>query len=348
MKLLKLKMSNPLPKIIVTSVVRSSNQGESHGGVYLIDLETEYYEKVIDWNEAQIDWTGRGGDRGLRGIAIYDKNIFIAASDEIFVYDEKFELLKSIKNQYLKHCHEICIKNRKLFLTATGYDSILVYDLEIGAFEIGYTLRLKPKSKFQLILKKMLNKIIIGYKYLKCSTFDPNSNKGPYLADTCHINNVFPTHDDLLISGTKLNRALVLSNKKIKGHFNIPFGTHNVQLYQNDLIYNDTANDQVSYINLKSNTSNTFELSDIDEQNITHNEISDDHARIKFGRGLIKHEHCLISGSSPSRINVFDIKSGMLVKTVVLSNDVRNAILGIEVIELKYIKNLWLERKRLS
>ena len=48
-------MSNPLPKIIVTSVVRSSNQGESHGGVYLIDLETENYEKVIDTELWQVE-----------------------------------------------------------------------------------------------------------------------------------------------------------------------------------------------------------------------------------------------------------------------------------------------------
>jgi len=32
-----------------------------------------------------IDWVGRGADRGLRGIVFYDGNIYIAASDEIFI-----------------------------------------------------------------------------------------------------------------------------------------------------------------------------------------------------------------------------------------------------------------------
>ena len=42
-------------KFIATSVVRGSQQGESHGGVYLIDSETEKYEQVIDWNTMDID-----------------------------------------------------------------------------------------------------------------------------------------------------------------------------------------------------------------------------------------------------------------------------------------------------
>ena len=53
-------------KFIATSVVRGSRQGESHGGVYLIDSETEKREQVIDWNTMDIDWQGRGWDRGFR------------------------------------------------------------------------------------------------------------------------------------------------------------------------------------------------------------------------------------------------------------------------------------------
>ena len=37
-----------LPTVIATSVVRSAHQGESHGGVYLVDLETgETSRKVV-------------------------------------------------------------------------------------------------------------------------------------------------------------------------------------------------------------------------------------------------------------------------------------------------------------
>src|SRR5213080_1115066 len=76
-----------LPRVIATSVVRSAHQGESHGGVYLIDLNSGQYDQVIDWNDESINWEGRGGDRGLRGIAFHNNRVFLAASDEIFVFD---------------------------------------------------------------------------------------------------------------------------------------------------------------------------------------------------------------------------------------------------------------------
>ena len=89
--------------------VRSSQQGESHGGVYLVDLHTGHFDQVIDWNDRSISWEGRGGDRGLRGIAFHQGKVYIAASDEVFVYNRQFELLESYRNKYLKHCHEIFI-----------------------------------------------------------------------------------------------------------------------------------------------------------------------------------------------------------------------------------------------
>src|SRR3990167_290574 len=99
--------AKPLPKVIATSVIRSVSQGQSHGGVYLVDLETDVITQVVDWNTTSINWEGRGLDRGLRGIAFYRGNTFIAASDEVFVFDKNFNFVNSFRNQYLKHCHEI-------------------------------------------------------------------------------------------------------------------------------------------------------------------------------------------------------------------------------------------------
>ena len=74
-----------LPKLIATSVVRGSQQGESHGGVFTVDFEAQDGAQHVDWNAADIDWEGRGADRGLRGIAFDGDDIYIAATDELFV-----------------------------------------------------------------------------------------------------------------------------------------------------------------------------------------------------------------------------------------------------------------------
>jgi len=81
-----------------------------------------------------VDWQGRGWDRGLRGIAIVGDVVYIVASDELFAYTPDFKLLGSWRNPYLKHCHEIDVWEGNLFITSTGYDSILSFDLSRRQF----------------------------------------------------------------------------------------------------------------------------------------------------------------------------------------------------------------------
>mgnify|MGYP007118311764 CR=1 FL=1 len=84
-----------LTRLIASSVVRGIQQGESHGGVYLVDTQRNSFEQVIDWNTPDIDWQGRGWDRGLRGISFDGAQVFMAASNELFVYSPDFTLLAS-------------------------------------------------------------------------------------------------------------------------------------------------------------------------------------------------------------------------------------------------------------
>ena len=92
-------------------------------------LQSQSVEQHIDWDTSDIEFAGRGWDRGLRGIEFTEDLVWIAGSDELFAYNKNFDLLDSYKNQYLKHCHEICRRENLLFLTSTGYDSVLVFDL---------------------------------------------------------------------------------------------------------------------------------------------------------------------------------------------------------------------------
>jgi hypothetical protein len=90
-----------IPPLIATSVVRGSEQGQSHGGISVLQM--------LDWNTADIDWSGRGWDRGLRGIAFFNDEVYVAASDELFVFNQQFQQVRSFRNRFLKHCHEISI-----------------------------------------------------------------------------------------------------------------------------------------------------------------------------------------------------------------------------------------------
>ncbi len=299
-------------KLIATSVVRGSHQGESHGGVYLIDLDGDEILQPIDWNTMDIDWQGRGWDRGLRGIEVHDDRIYIAASDELFVYTSAFELIGSFRNPYLKHCHEICVHERHLFLTSTRFDSILAFDLDKEEFSWGLFVKTDGTRFFPV-------------------RFDPNGDDGPLMLNKLHLNNVHCDEGGMYISGMRTGAVLIYNGDALSVLATLPEGTHNARPFQNGLLFNDTRSDAVRFVT--PDAQQAFRVPRFSPAKLTHTKLDDSRiARQGFGRGL-----CLISdteiaaGSSPSTISIHDLKDKKTRMVINLSLDIRNAIHGLEV-----------------
>ena len=313
-----------LPTVITTSVVRSTHQGDSHGGVYLIDLESGDLEQVIDWNDPTISWEGRGADRGLRGVAFYRDNVLIAASDELFVYDQDFTLLDSYKNRYLKHCHEISADEDELWLTSTGFDSVLRFDLRKRSFVAGYHFR-------RFFPLQRINRWRLFPRY-RVREFDPHGIDGPRPKDRLHINNVRRVGSHLLISGTGFEHMLRVRDDSVEIASSVPRGTHNVQPFRDGILLNHTATNQIAYLSRRGRLKKSFAITVYPENQLTHASLPKDHARQGFGRGLCTlGQSVIIGGSSPATITVFDFESGELLKTVNITMDVRNAVHGLEI-----------------
>ena len=184
-------------KLVTTSVVRGSHQGESHGGVYLLDLEAQEVTQVLDWDRAGIDWQGRGWDRGLRGIAFDGETVYIAASDELFAYSPDFRLLGSWRNPYLKHCHEIAVWERRLFLASTGFDTVLGFDLDAKVFSWGMHV---IRQQFRFVPR----------------AFDPRKDDGPLMLNKLHLNNVHCTKGGMYLSGLRTGGMLLFNGREIQ------------------------------------------------------------------------------------------------------------------------------------
>jgi hypothetical protein len=305
-----------LPKVIASSVVRSTVQGQSHGGVYLVDLESEEVEQVIDWNDPSISWEGRGSDRGLRGIAIHVDRIYLAASDEIFVFDKYFHLLKSYRNRYLKHCHETSIADGVLYLTSTGFNSILELNLARESVVRGYRIDLKAGTFFT--------------RY-RAVFFDPNKSNGPESDSSLHLNNVTRHGSAITVAGTRVEALLQIEDGKITQYAQLPRGTHNAAVYRQGIIFNDTAAGCIVVAG-GDGTSATFHVPTYDPAELTHTNIPNDHARQGFARGLtLAGNDLVIGGSSPSTISVYSISERRRIKSVNLSKDIRNCIHGLEL-----------------
>ena len=322
-----------LPRIITTSVIRSARQGESHGGVYLVDLDSGDIEQVMDWNDRSINWEGRGGDRGLRGIAFHQNKIYLAASDEIFVYDRRFKLLESFTNRYLKRCHEINITNDILYLTSTDLNSVLEFDLTRRLFIRGYTIIRGQPEKANLIGR--IRAAISRRAKFRMIWFDPSSEEGPAItpnSSDLHINNVSRTNDSIMISGTRIEALLALKGETLQEYAPLPRGTHNAFVYGDGVIYNDTASDRLVIADRNNRIQQTFAIPKYDLAELSHTAVPGDHARQGFARGLCFYgEDIVIGGSSPSTVSAYSLATGQRLKRVNISKDIRNCIHGLEL-----------------
>jgi len=301
-----------LPRLLVSSVVRGSQQGDSHGGLYLVDMELGAFEQKLDWNTSGIDFEGRGADRGLRGIAVIGREIFIAASDELFVFDTDFKVVGSYRNAYLKHCHEIFEQGGKLFLTSTGFDAIIRFDLATRTFDFGVHLHRDDAR-------------------LNAATFDPRQKAGPAAANEFHINNVCATDHGIYLSGRRLPGLVRLNRAGIAIVAPLPLGTHNAQPFRGGVIFNDTDSDSLVWMTREQRVS--VPVPRYAEGDLTNTDFDESGlARQAFGRGLcVLSETLVAAGSSPTTVAIHDLAAQRTLKSLNLTMDVRNAAHGLAV-----------------
>lgn len=316
-----MKIGNPgarLPKVLMADCIRSADEGGSHGGAYLVDLEQGTSEKVLDWNDATIDWEGRGSKRGLRGIAFNGDEILIAASDEVFAFDREFRIRHSFRNRYLGYAHEIHLDRGTLYVTSTLYDSILALDLASGAFTRAWL--------FRVAFDQATNQAIPSI-----SAYDPRSDSGPAAGDTVHLNSVWIDQERMFFSGLRPPYLLCMDNGgTVRKYADIPTWTHNARPFRGGVLCNSTGKDSICFLDLKGNVLKEFPVVRYPESTLTHVPAGTDIARQAFGRGLIATDDGLIIGSSsPSTISVYDFESGSLIKSVNITMDVRNAPHGL-------------------
>lgn len=301
-----------MPSLLASSVIRGTHLGESHGGLYKIDLERGSAELKLDWNRTDIDVAGRGGDRGLRGIAFHGEHILVAANSQLLFLDQDFVVLESFSNPYLQHCHEISVYHGLVFLTATGCDSVLTFDLEKRRFVAGWNLAVDGTA-------------------LTLRSFDPMSGTGPGPRHDFHINSVTASAQGMWLSGLYTPGLLSADSRGLTLAAELPPGTHNAQLFDGGVLYNDTGSDRVCF--RKNGGITVFPVPLFDPATIVNaHRFSSSVARPGFARGLcVLPDGLVAAGSSPSTICVYDLRGRRRVLQVNLSMDVRNAIHGVAV-----------------
>ena len=283
--------------------------------MYLIDLDDRTVRQALDWDTADIDWHGRGWDRGLRGIAFDGETVYIAASDELFAYTPDFERIGSWRNRYLKHCHEIAVYKRTLYLTSTGFDSVLGFNLDSRDFEWGLHI---STNEFRF----------------RGSRYDPRGNDGPLMLNKLHINNVVCNAEGMYIGGLRTGGMLHFNGKAVHMAAELPPGSHNARPFRDGVLFNDSEANALRYAGRGEGLEDrAFRVPGYPRELLTH--VSEDSTRLArqgFARGLcLLSDSVVAGGSSPSTVTLYDLPSNQRLLSVNLTMDIRNAIHGLEV-----------------
>ena len=241
---------------------------------------------------------GRGADRGLRGIAFAGDRVFLAASDEVFVYDPSFRLQGSFKNRYLKHCHEITVAGEVLYLTSTGFDSILEFDLQRERFVRGYCLRFSrvwrgpsapgaAPASWPLRLRSRDGWRTHAGRYVPCQQR-------------------LRRRQHRLRAGTGLGTLWRIRDSRLGRFARIPYGSHNARPFREGVLLNHTATDRIAFLDRRGRIVYSYPLANYDERALIHTGLSRDMARPAFGRGLaVVSDRLFVGGSSPATVTAY-------------------------------------------
>lgn len=297
-------------KLLATSVVRGSHPLRSQGGVYLIDLEQQSVIQAVDWNKSNIDWRGRGWDRGFRGIAFDKETIFFAAGDELFAYSSDFHRIKSWRNRYLKHCDEIVVHERSLFLASTGFDSILAFDLD--THEFNWAMQVKEKDF-----------------HFQASIFNPKLDDGPLMLNKLHINNVYCDSNGMYLSGLHTGGMLHFNGKTVSMSAELPPGSHNARPFRDGVLFNDSAANVLRYSGRTTDAEDRALAPPVyAAKDLLH--VNDEGLEPGYARGLCVLSNSVVAGgSSPSTVSLYDLAANCRLLSVNLTMDLRNAIYGL-------------------
>lgn len=314
-----------LPTVLMTDTIRATQPGQSHGGAFLVDLERGTHRQVIDWNEQNIAWDGRGAERGMRGTAIRGREIFIAVHNRILVFDPEFRLLREHTSPHLGDCHELCLDGETLYAASTRFDSILALDLASGEFTRAWMFRVPWEKDPRTNPGQPQPRPVIV-------TYDPRSGKGPPAADTVHLNHAWSEDGRLYFSGVLLKHVLYFEGGGLRKHADVPDWTHNARPFRGGVLCNSTGADAICHLDTRGTIIKQFPVVKYDPAALLNVPPEKNAARQGFARGLVATpDGLIIGGSSPGTVSAYDYESGSPVRSVNVSMDVRRAPHGLAV-----------------
>lgn len=293
--------------IAATTVIRGSQRGSSHGGVYLVDLAKQRGAHLLDWTRPSIDWSGHGAGRGLRGLAFGGERVYIAGASELYGFAPDFALLGTHTSPYLDHAQAVACFEGRLYVVSAGYDAVLALDLQSGRFDWGLQLADDEGG-------------------LRGTPFDPQGALGPSRSQELQLNSLHCDGRGLFIAGGRTMGLLHFDGKRIVRLVTLPEGVHDARPWREGVLFNDTEAEAVRFLTPDANC--VFRVPSYPEAALEPGSYADSAvARQGFARGLcVLDESVFASGSAPLTVTLHDVDAMKTTLRVNLSTDARHMI----------------------
>jgi len=297
----------PMTILAATTVHRGSQPGDSHGGVYLVDLDGQRGAHVLDWTRPAIDWSGAGAGRGLRGMDTHKQRVFIAGADELFEFTPGWELSNVHTSPYLGQAQAVACFEQRVYVLSAAYDAVLALDLESGRFDWGLLIAEDDGG-------------------LRGMPFDPRGALGPSATNQLQLNSLYCDSRGLFVAGARTSGLLHFDGKRIVRLVTLPAGVHDARPWRDGVLFNDTEAEAVRFLTPEANC--VFEVPRYPEEALDRG--GDEQggvARQAFARGLcVLGDGLFASGSSPLTISLHDLDAMKTTQRINLSTDVRQSV----------------------
>lgn len=269
--------------IAATTVCQNSRRGESHGGVYLIDIGHGRGAHRLDWSHSGIDWDGDVGGRGLRGIEIEGDRVFIATAESLLEFSAEFELLRVHRTSYLGDAQQMHCHDGRLYVCSAAFDAVLAFDAGSGRFDHGLH-------------------IIDDEAGLRARPFDPSSALGPGRGNRLGLASLWCDARGLFVTGVRTTGMLHFDGRRIVRVLTLPEGVRDARPWRDGVLFNDSAAGCTRFLTPSANR--VFPVPRLPAGSLEH-ELE---GSAGFVRGLlVLDDHRFVAGSAPFSITLHDL-----------------------------------------
>lgn len=279
----------------------------------MLDLDARAPLRSMEYSESEIDWTGSTGGRGLRGAAFDGDTVYVATGAEILALTPKLSIVDTISSPYLLSLQGLCVYERMLYAVSATYDSVLGYDLDRKVFTWAINIA-RRGNRFGV------------------SSFDPAGEQGPLPLNGLHLQSVYCDQGGMYLSGLKSGGLLHFNGKDIRMAVELPANARDARPFRNGVIFNDSDASALRYTGRGDGQEDrAFRTRRRDTASLSHVEsIEDGIIQNGFARGLcVLSDRVVAAGSSPARINLYDLAENDVLGSVDMTVDARETLYTI-------------------